>query len=107
MLIAMVAVFVAGLIAVNQFEKNGLILRSRIVIWEACLFCVHPGFRPGPGAGTWFTGMKGASSPTGAGLAHCPGGLPCRHENRIPYRRERRSVREVQGGHLFYGHPVP
>jgi hypothetical protein len=51
--------------------------------------------------------MKAASSPVGAGLAHCPGGLPCRHENRIPYRRERRSVREVQGGHLFYRHPVP
>jgi manganese efflux pump family protein len=51
--------------------------------------------------------MKGASSPAGAGLAHCPGGLPCRHENRVPYRRERRSVREIQGGHLFYRHPVP
>jgi len=56
----------------------------------------------------WFTAqMKGALSPAGAGLAHCPGGLPCRHENRIPYRRERRSVGEIQGGHLFYRHPVP
>src|SRR5580704_19148978 len=54
----------------------------------------------GPGAG--FTArLKVASSPASADLAHCPGGLPCRHENRIPHRRERRSVREVQGGHLF------
>ena len=30
------------------------------------------------------------------GLAHCPGGLPRRHEDRIPHRRERRSVREIQ-----------
>ena len=51
--------------------------------------------------------MKGASSPAGAGLAYCPGGLPCRHENRIPYGRERRSGREGQGGHLLYRHPVP
>jgi hypothetical protein len=50
---------------------------------------------------------KGASSPVGAGPAHCPGGLPCRHQNRIPHRCERRSVREVQGGHLFDRHPVP
>ena len=63
---------------------------------------------PAPGPGPWFTAcLKGASSPADAGLAHCPGGLPCRHENRIPHRRERRSVREVQGGHLFYRHPVP
>ncbi len=63
---------------------------------------------PGPGPGAWFTArMKGASSPASAGLAHCPGGLPCRHQNRIPHRRERRSVREVQGRHLFYRHPVP
>src|SRR6204780_654873 len=56
----------------------------------------------------WFTAqMKGALSPAGAGRAPCPGGLPCRHENRIPYRRERRSVGEIQGGHLFYRHPVP
>ena len=62
--------------------------------------------RPGGGR-TARRRTKGASSPTGAGLAYCPGGLPCRHENRIPYRRERRSVREVQGSHLLYRHPVP
>src|ERR1700689_515448 len=65
-----------------------------------------PAASTGPGA--WFTArMKGALSPGGAGLAHCACGLPCRHENRIPYRRERRSVREIQGRHLFYRHPVP
>ena len=59
------------------------------------------------GIGRYPQDTEAASSPTGAGLAYCPGGLPCRHENRIPYRRERRSVREVQGGHLLYRHPVP
>src|SRR5579859_1348724 len=52
-------------------------------------------------------GWIAGSSTSGAGLAHGPGGLPCRHQNRIPYRREGRCVREVQGGHVFDGHPVP
>jgi len=48
-----------------------------------------------------------ASSPAVARAAHGGGGLPRRHEDRVPDRRERRSVSEVQGGHVFDRHVVP
>ena len=35
------------------------------------------------------------SSPAVAGAAHGGGGLPRRHQDRVPHRRERRGVREI------------